>query len=306
MLLLPFLHFRLRLVIVFSLILYTFSSCSLVETKSAIIPAFIYVPSLGFTTVNNGILTQGDSSNRFVDAWIYCNGNLVGNIGLPSLIPVQQSGPCQIAFDPGILKTGQDGMRIPYPFAERQIFYRTLTPNKIDTFYPRFKYLSSTVFSMIEGFESNGFQLTYNPNNAPGDTIIRVKDTSYNTAIVLGKFSGKVVMAPQSLRFELNSNQFTKEKLQPYAGSSVYLELDYKCDVPINVGMYSLNPSGIVQTIDEFSSNISPFWNRVYICLDQDITPTAAHTIFKISISVTNTTGVAPNVYFDNIKLVNF
>jgi hypothetical protein len=277
----------------------------MLETTPVTIPSYIYVPALGFSTRGKKD-TQGDSSSKFVDVWIYEKGKLLGNIGLPALIPIQKSGLTELSFDAGVLKSGQDDQRIPNPFTDRQTFYRELTPNKIDTFTPVITYLTNAKFSIIEGFESNGFEFTSSVNNASGDTIQSVAVlTPPNSGIVLGNKMGKVIMAPSSLSFEIDSKEFTKEELQPSPSASVYLELDYKSETAINIGMYSQTTTGVVQVLPIFSTFPSTSWNKVYICLDQDISPANAGTRFKIAISISNN-GASPEVYIDNIKLVHF
>ena len=298
--------------LLFLFVAMVFSTCSLLETDPVKVPAYIYVPNIGFTTINDATLNQGEASSKFVDVWVYDNGNLLGNIGLPSLIPDTKNGSTELEFDAGIMKSGQDETRVPYPFIARVTFPNTqLIANRNDTFYPVFKYFPQTKFEIHENFETVGASLafTYNSNNVVGDTVLKVKDSSMVIpSIKLGKFSGKILMAASSQFFEILSDEFTKEKLQPTTGSPVYLELDYKSDVQINILMWSRDPSNNnnVTVLPQLITNPTDGWNKVYVCLDQDIISTNPGTVFKISFRILNNSGIQPNIFIDNIKLVHF
>jgi hypothetical protein len=287
-------------------ILCAWTSCSLLETDPVTVPAYIYVPYANFLSINDGNEKQGDSIHNFQDVWIFEKGTLLGNIGYPALIPVQKSGPTELSFDAGIKNSGQDQERIPYPFTERQVFVRELTPNKVDTFIPTFKYLPNTAFPVMEGFESNGFQFTYY-NNAPGDTIIRINDSR---AFIPGKNSGMVMMGASSSKFELNSSEFSAQTLQPAPGSAVYVEMDYRANVPIYLGMYIQLPNGNVSVVPIFETLPTSKWNKVYANYGPDIanqTSSARTSRIKIYVVVLRRAGdPQPEVFLDNIKLVHF
>lgn len=303
-------RFQNKFILLNLFILVLFSSCSLLETDPVKVPAYIYVPRLAFSTTNNSTTVEGEASSKFVDVWIYDSGNLLGNIGLPALIPDQKTGLTEIEFDAGIMKSGQDESRIPYPFIARQTFpNHQLSPNKTDTFYPVFKYMPQTKFEMNEGFEKlgAGVQFTYNSNNIAGDTILKVSDsTEINSTIKVGKYCGKIVMAPGSQFFEVLTNEFQKEILQPVIGTPVYLELDYKSDVPINIIMWSRDQNGSVSVLPQLTTNPTSSWNKVYVCLDQDIISATPGTAFKISFRIFKDIGYQPNIFIDNIKLLHF
>ncbi|MFI5222492.1 MAG: hypothetical protein ACHQK8_09215, partial [Bacteroidia bacterium] len=312
----------------FYAILLSGTSCTLLDTTPVMVPAYIYVPAIGFHTNKNSFKDEGDSSSKFVDIWIYSNGKSLGNIGVintnyyfkPALIPIQASGMTEIEFDAGIAKSGQSDTRIAYPFTERQVFMRNLTPNSVDTFYPVFNYLQSMMPSysvidknMDENFESGTSstgalrQFTTNATyNTFGDTVLAIHDSStVYPSIRLGKFSGNIVMQPASQFFEMNSTvSFTKESLQPSVASPVYLELDYKSDVSILVGMKATDANNVETFIPEFNSNPTTFWNKVYVCLDQDMNPTMTGTTFKMTIRIFKDAGTSPNIWIDNVKLV--
>jgi len=287
------------------------SSCSLLDTTPAKVPAYLYVQKLGFTTMNTGTVVQGDPSSKFVDVWMYDNGNALGNIGLPAIIPDPKNGLTEIEFDAGIMKSGQDEDRVPYPFTSRVTFPNTLlSPNKTDTFNPVFKYLPETRFEINEGFETLGSSMAFSydtAHNTKGVIISKVKDSiNLIPSIVLGKYSGKIVM-PSNSQFRILSSEFLKETLEPSLGTPVYLEIDYKSDLPIDIEMWAFdqNGSNLIQ-LPQLLTNPTSYWNKVYICLDQDIINKNPGTLFQITISLYNGSDVNQTTFLDNIKLVHF
>ncbi len=303
-------HILFKIIILVFSVTTIFTSCSFLETTPVKIPAYIYVPKIGFSTLNNGQITQGDSSSKFIDVWIYDNGNLLGNIGLPAIIPDQKNGLSEIEFDAGIMKSGQDEDRIPYPFTQRVIYAnKKLLPNVTDTFYPDFKYLPEVKFSINEGFEVAGtaMSFTYDTlNTTHGVSIVKVKDsTNLIPSIRLGKYSGKIDMPPSS-QIRILSSEFFKETLDPTIGSPVYLEIDYKSNLNISIEMWSFDQNANLNRIPELITNPTTNWNKVYVCLDQDIIGTKSGTLFQLTLSIYNNTDVQQATFIDNIKLIHF
>ena len=111
---------------------------------------------------------------------------------------------------------------------------------------------------------------------------------------------------PTNTQFRIISDEFYKETLEPLLGSPVYLELDYKSDLQISVDMYSFDQGGNLTGLPQLVTNPTTNWNKVYVCLDQDIINKNPGTLFQITISVYNNTAITQNVFIDNIKLVHF
>ncbi|MES2780911.1 MAG: hypothetical protein V4651_13550 [Bacteroidota bacterium] len=283
-------------------ILSVLASCGMVGEDAATVPAYICVPSYTFITdtssFNQGIY-QGANSEKFLDMWISDAGLLLGNVGLPSLIPIQKTGAAQIWVEAGITITGQDEKRQSYPLVSQHIETRNLKPGVIDTLYPVFKYLPNIEFKFIEDYDRPGSFLNINPSyKAAGDTVRKINDQNAWRA---GKYSGKIEIDPSHQILQLISSEYEL----PRSGSPVYLEIDYKSNLPLDIGYYYQDPSlgastanSVVQTFPNSE------WKKLYINLTDEVATRKVGTLYIIYIGVYNSDNIVPDVYIDNVKLV--
>lgn len=272
-----------------------FSQCKVFDNE-VIVPSYVYIPSYKFETAIDG--SQGDSTSKIVDAWVYENGSVVGSFGLPALIPIQKKGPVEIGIDAGILKTGQDYERMPNPLLTRAYFTIDAQPEKIDTIVPVFKYGPRTTFKFIEDFDRVGLRFT-KFYTMPGDTIVYVN--SGDSARTQGKNSGMILLTDSTDYFRLITTD-------PYilAGRNLpsMLEMDYNSDVILYVGMFANLATGVKQ-IPLFNAFPTNGWNKVYINLSDEVAANPNNTEYKIYIEVYRSKGSPkPRIIIDNVKLI--
>jgi hypothetical protein len=272
-----------------------FSQCKIFDNE-VIVPSYVYMPSYKFETALDG--SQGDSTSKIVDAWVYDNGSIVGSFGIPALIPIQKKGPVEIGVDAGILKTGQDYERMPNPLLTRAYFNIDAQHGKIDTIVPVFKYVPRVKFKFIEDFDRVGLRFT-KFFSMPGDTIVYIN--SGDSAKTQGKNSGMILLTDSTDYFRLITND-------PYvlAGRNLpsMLELDYNSDVVLYIGMFANLPSGVKQ-IPLFNAFPTNGWNKVYINLSDEVAANPNNTEYKIYIDVYRTKGTPrPRIIIDNVKLI--
>ncbi|MES2559017.1 MAG: hypothetical protein V4590_04720 [Bacteroidota bacterium] len=279
------------------------ASCGMVGEDAVTVPAYICVPSFTFVTDTaspNSPTYQGANSHKFLDMWISDAGKLIGNIGLPSLIPIQRTGPTQIWVEAGISITGQDEVRESYPLISQHIKTSDLKPGVIDTIYPVFKYLPNIEFKFIEDYDRPGSFLSIEPTEKlPGDTIIRINNEhSWRT----GNVAGKVEMDNGHDAMQLISAEFTL----PQSGSPVYLEIDYKSNLPLDIGYYYLEPgaSGVSPSNSVIRTFPNATWKKLYVKLTDEVATRKVGTGYVIYIALLNIDKIAAEVYIDNVKLV--
>jgi hypothetical protein len=281
-------------------LLFVVSSCSLIENEAAPIPAYIYISSYNFVTdTTPGDNYQGANSEGFNDMWIFRDGLLSGGIGLPAFIPVQKLGNSEITIDAGISRSGQNNERIPYPLMQSYREVRNLQAGKVDTIVPQFRYLPNVEFKFIEDYKVlRSFKI--NPlYYQPGDTITLVND---ERAWRKGDNCGKIQMAAGNSRFQLiNIDDF---ELNP-RGAPVYFEIDYKSNLPIDIGYYIDDPrtgvSGATSVIQTFPNTT---WRKIYINLTDELASKNLGSRYIFYIGIFNRDGIVPEVYIDNVKLV--
>ncbi|MBP9187338.1 MAG: hypothetical protein KBE91_07550 [Bacteroidia bacterium] len=272
-----------------------FSQCKVFDNE-VIVPGYVYIGGYKMETAADG--SQGDSTSKIVDAWVYDNGSVVGSFGLPALIPIQKTGAVEIGIDAGILKSGQNYERIPNPIIARWYASLNLKPNTIDTIFPVFKYTPRSKFKLIEDFDRVGFRFT-KTYSMPGDTIVYINSGA--DARTPGQNSGMVMLTDSTDYFRLVTTD-------PYILTGLnlpsILELDYNSDVILYIGMFANVPGGVKQ-IPLYNAYPTTGWNKVYINTTDEVSLNPINTEYKIYIDVYRTIGSPqPKIILDNIKLI--
>jgi hypothetical protein len=83
-----------------------------------------------------------------------------------------------------------------------------------------------------------------------------------------------------------------------------YLELDYKCNIPIVIGMYATSSSGDVTKTPLYVLNPKEDWNKLYLDIESDINRAGAGMQYRIFISFAKGSEQNPMVWIDNLKVI--
>lgn len=280
------------------------SSCEFTDTTHAIVPSYLCIDSFTFITDTNAATYQGKNSQQFVDMWVNESGNTIGATGIPVLLPIQKTGVRKISVDAGVAKSAQDDQRIPYPFIATYYTNVNLVPKGIDTIRPIFKYLPNTNFRLVVDYDDNahsGGLFTLNHDYVFGaDSMVKMID---NGSKEPNNPYMKIVADAASTSFQIR----TKDAfVLPGLGAPVYLEMDYKSDVQLDVGYYYQEPN---QPVNPATPVVSLYptteWKKVYLNLTEEIGGKRTGTQYAIYIGFFNYSGVKPNVALDNIKLLS-
>ena len=247
------------------------------------IPIYMRMDS---ATVVTGI-GQGAPSDNITDVWVEANTDTVGAFGLPCNIPVLQQNDVRFVVSTGIKESGQSGVRVIYPFYTTDTFSIVGVPGTQYTHQPVFKYVPGAVFSFAEDFNfSNPFT---------GSTV--VNDSGYNGS--------------RCIKFSVDATDSSKEishvtKYDLPEGQEIWLEVDYKCEVPFYIGFYgTFNASGVVRA-PVMLVTAQPEWHKVYVKFSNYVGQLRADTynIYFEALRPYGSTG--GTVYIDNVKLVHF
>lgn len=277
------------------LALLLFSQCKVFDNE-VVVPGYVYIPDYRFETNADG--SQGDSTSKFTEVWVYSAGNLEGAFALPALIPIQRTGSFELSIDAGIQKSGQFYERLPYQLLNREYFNVNLSPNQIDTIRPVFRYSAGNKFVMVEDFDNIGFRFTRQYTSV-NDTIIRVNNG--DSARTPGKNSGMIVLDDSTTYFRM----VTTDGYRLLGGNNpTVLELDYNTDVILYIGIAANGPGG-VDMIPLYYAFPSKGWNKAYVDLSADIAKYPLNTEYKIYIDIRRDLGSPkPKIILDNIKLI--
>lgn len=268
-----------------------FPSCSK-EKLEATIPSYISIDQI---TVATNYSTEGTSSQKIKDAWVYVDDNLIGIYELPAKIPVLKEGSCNLKIYAGIKENGVTDARARYLFYAPYDKQVTLVKNKVLSISPELSYTSTTKFAWMEDFEKASLSFTYTSGS---DTTI-----NKTTADVFeGITSGKVFLTSSMGFFEMQSPEVSTI---PRNGTAVFLEVNFKTNEPVLVGIYAdTDQFGVVYL------NKSTAWNKIYINLTGVINSQPYASSYKVFFGVSNSSvsfGVTnPEFYLDNIKLIHF
>ncbi len=263
------------------------------------IPAYIHIEKINL--LDNANLNEGSLSTKITDAWVYVDDEFIGAYELPATFPVLKKGVHTIKVLPGIKMNGISTTRIAYPFYTAIKLSKTLVEQetlKLDTLTTL--YDNNTKFDLIEGFEV-GTWFQKSTVNLGSDTTIIKTDLPGN--VFEGIYSGLIALDSTMNFFEIET---INKYVFPRVGSPVFLELDYKINNSLTIGLdayYAGSPTQIpVMTLRPTTQ-----WKKIYINFTPDVSNYSFADNFKVFLGQNKDAGVKNAVILlDNIKIVHF
>ncbi len=270
----------------------SFSACSFFDGFDAdpMYFSFSEDPSL---VVSAG---QGEDTQGILGVSVYADGFNVGVFDLPADVPViDEDAETVIDILPVVRNNGQGDNPIEYPFYESISFSRAFNPGESFAVSPEFKYKDGLNFLYLEDFEGQ-HRITEDIDGSDTVVIQKVNDPRS------GQFSGAITTSEANPFFEKATlNTFSSADIN---NTLVYLELDYKNEIPFRVGIIGI-AGNQAQRVYKIQLNSSEDWNKLYLDLTPEIL-TNQYTSYKLLISnLPNDTDYG-TVQFDNIKLITF
>ncbi len=278
-------------------LIFTISSCDIINPEEEI-PSYIEILPFDYT-----VGSDGSSSQKITDAWIYVNGEYLGAFDLPKTIPVLAIGDHDVIIDPGIKENGIKATPIIYPFYERFNGSINLVPGEVTSIQPATKYDEDRISILLnEGFNNSSNVNTFGEN---------VEHTDVD--VMEGARSGLILLDKETMpNVGLKSTGLT---VFPSQGDIAFLEMDYKSEVPIFIGIIGFDAFGN-QTLSDLTYGTNPRtdWNKVYFnftdafsTLRQNNTVTYQIRISaQILIENGEFTMENAEIRLDNIKLITF
>jgi len=263
-------------------------SCNIINPAEPV-PAYIHVESFSLTT---DTLIQGSSSSNIKDVWVYLDNNILGTFELPANFPVLASGNHTLTLRAGIFIDGIAASRTAYPFYSGFDTTINFTSEKTEYILPKIKYNSSTKFR-IEDFDQSGVNLV----------VTSRSDTSLTTVQNQNSLEGKSGVA-----YLDDAHQYFecawKDSFQLPLSTPSYIELDYKSDNSITVGLRSYIDN-VTYNDDIVIFKPTSAWKKEYISLGPILEHAIGASGFKIYIYALKETGLSTaTIYLDNVKVV--
>ena len=287
-------HYKWIFTIVFSLLY--FSACEIINPAEQI-PAYLKIEPFDLTTRS----FEGSNTSKITDAWVYVGGELLGAFPLPATIPVLQEGTKELVIDPGINENGIEALPQIYPFYRRYSKMINLVSNETININPTTKYKENLTFALIENFESD-FHALKEDLDEDETTIVEF----FKGEAASGIGSGRIVLTKENpLIIVASLARF--ENLPTDGSSQVYLEMDYKTDIILEVGLRGLNSSGF--GVNSFTRGVRPNseWNKVYMNLTEPLAESqldAYKLAFKATFPSTDFSQSEAIILLDNLKIV--
>ncbi len=268
-----------------------FFSCSK-EKYEATVPAYISIPSITLTT---DYTTEGSASSNITDAWVFINDDLVGVYELPAKFPVLKEGNVSVKVFAGIKDNGIAASRVRYLMYDPHVEQVNLTATDTVEIKANIAYNSNVKFTWLENFEKATTSFLYHDKS---DTIFNKQAT----VVKEGIYSGQIFLEDEMDFFEATSIPFTNIPL----GGNVYLEMDFKTNELLFVGVYLDD-----EQHSHITLNTTDDWKKIYLNLKEVTKKKRNATELKVYIGLKEEGNVIfntsqPEIYIDNIKLVHY
>lgn len=279
-----------------------FSACG--KDRQVAIPAYISVPSVQHNPTNPNI--EGSSQHQFEDAWIAVDGQMLGATNLPTTLPaILGEGPnYEVSIYAGVASDGISTNRLIYPFFDPYVVSRELEAGRIDTVYPNFQYNDDVEFFIVEDFENAGVAFGEDRDNYPDSYLAKQSEDVFE-----GDYSGQMILDTANWECYIGSSFQISDLQQPNTATPVFLEMHYKTDEVISVGLIAHYDNGLPDEIFiKGGVNPSDGWKKIYFDLTEDIfTLNAARYTLILRSAVSDfEESNQPKVYLDNIKILHY
>ncbi|NNK89680.1 MAG: hypothetical protein HKO89_03660 [Saprospiraceae bacterium] len=266
------------------------SSCSIFDSSDDV-PMYVQVNSASLSTTPN----QGSNSNKINDVSVYTDGFTIGLFPLGRHIPVldeNNDGMSTVNIFPVIRKNGQKDNPIQYPFYNSHEFIYPFEEDKLIPLDLEFQYVENASFIINEDFEGSHI-IKQSIDGIPETEFKKSGEAEY------GLFCGKMTTTEDHPFFEeATSFRYKREDL---ANSPIFMELDYKNDIPFRVGVVKY--SGLAGSREyKIILTESSEWNKIYLELTSELGGND-YDEFQILFGAPGS-GVVGNVWIDNIKIL--
>lgn len=315
---------KLRDLFLIGIFVVSFISCTKFKGDQEI-PAYMCVKPWTLTTDYS---REGAATEAITDTWVYIDGNFLGCYEMRQKVttvenpethtidtiidksvtfPVLEKGKHDIILYNGIKLNGIASTRVQYPFYQPyKIKEYEFTPGKIDTFSPTTRYYDIDEgflhFKLMEDFESP--QLKFTKTSGSDTTIVKASRFD-DPNVWMGDLEHSVYSGHVWLGDTIKSFCVATDPIYglPNQGDYILLEIDYKCDVDFEVGVFAKTKNGI-ETFELVYLRATDVWKKNYVNIGPTITDNQSATYFKIFLAGSILDGETADFYFDNIKLV--
>jgi hypothetical protein len=258
------------------------------------IPAYLKIDSIYLTTDYN---TQGTSSQRITDAWVYVDDEFLGAFELPAKIPVLKSGKHLLKVWPGIKKNGIASTRVSYEFynpVSKNLSFGIDSITNIGVI--KTTYQTTASFLWKEDFEDAALSL----DTTGRSTAIIQRTPSGSPNTFEGNHSAIALMDSIHDFFECQTHS---EYTIP--ASPVYLEMNFNTSNTLGVGVFTYGSTILYQTPIITLNPTNGNWKKIYIDLTTTLNAYSGMKTFRVYFNTFKDKGLDHStILLDNFKLV--
>jgi hypothetical protein len=277
------------LLLSFTVVLSILFSCKKEKLKSK--PASFIV--VNTTSVNSGTNTGMPDSHKITDIWLYVNEQFQGIYPIGSVMPILNNGSASIRMYGGIVNNGIAGTRLPYKFYAPYSFSGSFEAGKTYTITPDFAYQSGTNI-IADQFDGGGSSYEASPSSNIFPVIINDPAKSWQGS------AGCIYMTMTDSK-PISVLRSSQQLSLPLGGTDIYLEMDYKCNQEISVGVIG----GDIEPRTALTLRPTNGWNKIYISLTNVVSTQPTYNYYRVFVQGVKESGVAtPEIYLDNLRLV--
>lgn len=265
------------------------NSCALFESNDEV-PMFIEVNSVQLET------KTGEGTNRHAirDIWPSVDGQTIGVFEMPISFPVlSEDDEVRMIYQAGIKRVGFAEDHTIYPFFDTIDVSRAYGSNNIIVEDLIFKYKDDVRFRFIEAFDAQHVFVRAIDDDDDTNMIIKNDDCAEGSC-------GVIELTPENPEFAAATSDAYDV---PTNGGPVYLELEYKTEVNLSIGLQAIvNGTDFEQYFLTLPPNDT--WRKVYI----DLAPTLQLSqleAYRIVLGALSLEDSSVEVRVDNIKLLH-
>ena len=202
---------------------------------------------------------EGAPSHRIQDVWVYADGLSIGVFELPADVPVLSSdSDVDIDIFGGIRNNGLALSPTQYSFYERIDFTQNFEPGTTVEVSPIFAYREGAKIAFLEDFEGSNL---FSEDLDGDDTSVLVK-TSDPAQVKYGFSCGRISLNTENNLFQQAT--LATFNAEDFGASEVFVELDFKCDIPFVFG-YVGQSGSFSSTRFPIVLNPTEEWTKIYI-----------------------------------------
>ncbi len=277
-----------------------YTACDVINPEEEV-PSYIHIDDIAFYVTEP--ITQGTASHKITDAWVYIDDHPLGVFELPATFPVLYVGKHTLKVRAGVKNTGFSRIRLAYPFYDFYINDSTfeLFRDSIVDISPSVMYFPETIFAWIEDFEDIGISI-----DSTNDSDVNMVRVTSGNDVFEGNASGAIYMTPDKSFYR----GLTTDKFElPQSGKAVFLEMDYKNNVDLQLRLWSNNGSQsdeieLITLTPKQDSNGQPLWGKIYIEVTNAILDMSSAENYQIEF-ITDGGTSGGEVFIDNLKLLH-